>query len=83
MPFSIAYTFINCSTMKEPSLSLMASNLLMAATALAGILDQTIERNCINVNFRYAAELIRDMQVTAQAAASELLFLHDEKGGER
>lgn len=69
--------------MKDQNYSLMATHLLEAATALAGILDQAIERNCITVNFRYAAELIRDMQVAAGAAASELLFIHDEKGGDR
>lgn len=69
--------------MKDPNLSLMAYNLLNAATALAGILDQRIERNSINVNFDYAAELIRDVQVSAKAAADELMFIHDEKGGEQ
>lgn len=69
--------------MKEPNLSLMAYNLLNAATALAGILDQRIERNSINVNFTFASELIRDMQVAAKSAADELMLIHDEKGGER
>ncbi|MDE7427558.1 MAG: hypothetical protein K2M79_07145 [Muribaculaceae bacterium] len=70
--------------MKEnQNLSLMAYNLLDAATALAGILDQRIERNCVRVNYQYASELIRDVQISAKSAASELMFIHDEKGGER
>lgn len=68
--------------MKEPNLSLMAYNLLNAATALAGILDQRIERNQITVNFCFVAELIRDVQVTAKSAADELMFIHEQKGGE-
>ncbi len=69
--------------MKEPNLSLMASDLLHAATALAGILDQPIEGNLITVNFRHAAELIRDVQISANLAANELLLTHYEKGGEQ
>ncbi|MDE7440881.1 MAG: hypothetical protein K2M69_01785 [Muribaculaceae bacterium] len=69
--------------MKEPNLSLMAYDLLNAATALAGILNQRIERNQITVNFRYVAELIRDVQMAARAAADELMFIHEEKGGEK
>lgn len=69
--------------MKEPNLSLMAYDLLNTATALAGILDQRIERNQITVNFRYVAELIRNVQIAARTAADELMFIHEEKGGER
>ena len=69
--------------MKEPNLSLMAYDLLNTATALAGILDQGIERNQITVNFRYVAELIRNVQIAARTAADELMFIHEEKGGER
>lgn len=69
--------------MKEPNLSLMAYDLLNAATALAGILDQRIERNQITVNFRYVAELIRNVQIAARDAADELMFIHEEKGGEK
>lgn len=69
--------------MKEPNLSLMAYDLLNAATALAGILDQRIERNQITVNFRYVAELIRNVQIAARTAADELMFIHEEKGGEK
>ena len=69
--------------MKESNLSLMAYNLLNAATALAGIIDQPVKGNLITVNFRFAAELIRDMQVTAKTAADELMFIQDEKGGEK
>ncbi|MBD5302378.1 MAG: hypothetical protein HDS16_05205 [Bacteroides sp.] len=68
--------------MKELNLSLMAYNLLNAATALAGILDQRVEGNCIKLNFAYAVELVRDMQVTAKTAADELMSIHEEKGGE-
>lgn len=61
----------------------MAYDLLNAATALAGILDQRIERNQITVNFRYVAELIRNVQIAARTAADELMFIHEEKGGEK
>ena len=69
--------------MKEPNLGLMARNLLETATALAGILDQTIKGNSITVNFSYAAELIASIQVAAHSAAQELLFIEEEKGGAR
>lgn len=59
----------------------MAYNLLDAATALAGILDQRIERNSVRVNYQYASELIRDVQVTAKSAADELLLMQEQKGG--
>ena len=68
--------------MKEPNLSRMAYSLLDAATALAGILDQRIEGNCIKVNFAYAVELVRNMQLSAKSVADELMFIHEQKGGE-
>lgn len=68
--------------MKEPNLGLMAYNLLDAAVALAGILDQTIEENCVRVNYQWASKLIRDVQQAAKSAADELNFMHFEKGGE-
>lgn len=68
--------------MKEPNLSRMAYNLLDAATALAGILDQRVEGNCIKVNFAYAVELVRNMQLSAKSVADELMFIHEQKGGE-
>ena len=58
----------------------MAYDLLDAATALAGILDQTIEGNCIKVNYRYASQLITNVLLSARAAADELTFI-DEEGG--
>ena len=86
MPFlysNILFNLSKCPPMKESNLSLMAYNLLNAATALAGIIDQPVKGNLITVNFRFAAELIRDMQVTAKTAADELMFIQDEKGGEK
>lgn len=68
--------------MKEPNLSRMAYNLLDAAAALAGILDQRVEGNCIKVNFAYAVELVRNMQLSAKSVADELMFIHEQKGGE-
>lgn len=63
--------------MKTNQLSLTAYNLLNAATALAGILDTTVEKNQVIVNFADTAELIRDVQVTAKAAADELMYIHE------
>ena len=59
--------------MKEPNLSLLATDLLSTACALAGILDQQVENDSIRVNFAYAAELIRNVQVSATIVAEELL----------
>lgn len=58
----------------------MAYNLLDAATALAGILDQSIESNCIKVNYRYASQLITNMLLSARAVADELTFIEEEGG---
>lgn len=69
--------------MKEPNLGLLATDLLFAATALAGILDQPLEGNCVTVNYRYVTELIRDVQISAKLAANELLLMQYEKGGEQ
>lgn len=65
--------------MKERDLGFTAANLLDAAISLAGILDQTIERNCIRVNYQFAAELICAMQMTAKSAADELLLIEEER----
>ena len=70
----------NSTKMKEPNLSLMAYNLLNAATALAGILDWRKE-GCVKVNFEYAVELIHAVQISAKVAADELMFIHYEEGG--
>ncbi|MDE7411566.1 MAG: hypothetical protein K2M94_05955 [Paramuribaculum sp.] len=67
--------------MNENTLSQMAYNLLDAATALAGIIDQPLKGNCVTVNYQYASELIRNVQMSARSAASELMFINDEKGG--
>ena len=66
--------------MKETNLGLMAYNLLDAATALAGILDHTIEGNCIKVNYRYASQLITNVLMTAKTAADALTFIEEEGG---
>lgn len=66
--------------MKETNLGLMAYNLLDAALSLAGILDQTIEGNCIKVNYRYASQLITNVLMTAKTAADELTFIEEEGG---
>ena len=66
--------------MKETNLGLMAYNLLDAATALAGILDQPVKGNCITVNYQYASELVSSMQVVAKSAADELTFIEEEGG---
>lgn len=65
--------------MKEPNLGNMAYDLLHTATSLSGILDQTMEGNCIRVNFQFAASLIRDVQELAVVAADELMFIHTER----
>ena len=56
----------------------MAYNLLDAVTALAGILDQSIEGKCIKVNYLFASRLIHDTQLTAKSVADELLSLKEE-----
>lgn len=66
--------------MKETNLGLMAYDLLDAATALAGTLDQNVESNCIRVNYRYASQLITNMLLSARAAADELTFIEEEGG---
>lgn len=66
--------------MKETNLGLMAYDLLDAATALAGILDQNVESNCIKVNYRYASQLITNMLLSARAVADELTFIEEEGG---
>ena len=66
--------------MKETNLGLMAYDLLDAATALVGILDQGIESNCIKVNYRYASQLITNMLLSARAVADELTFIEEEGG---
>lgn len=68
--------------MKDPKFGLMAYYLLDAATALAGILEQRIEKNCVRVNYQFASELIRDMQMTAKLVADELMLMEEEKGCE-
>lgn len=67
----------------KQNLGLMAYNLLDAVTALAGILDQTIERNCVTVGYQYAARLISEAQNAAKSAADELMLIHFKaEGGE-
>ena len=66
--------------MKETNLGLMAYNLIDAALSLAGILDQTIEGNCIKVSYRYASQLIANVLMTAKTAADELTFSEEEGG---
>lgn len=68
--------------MKEMNFGLIAFNLLDAATALAGILDQTIERNCVTVGYQYAARLICEVQNAAKIAADELMLIHFDKEDE-
>lgn len=66
--------------MKEKQNYLMMSyDLLATATALAGILDQQLKGNCIVVNFQHACELIRDVQVSAQRVANELVYIEEER----
>lgn len=65
--------------MKETTIGLKALNLLDAALALAGILDQALEGNCIKVNYQYARELICSMQVVAKSAADELMLIDEER----
>ncbi len=67
--------------MKEQNPGLMAFDLLDAAVALAGILDSRIENNCVVVNYQFASELIRDMQVAAKRAADALVAAQLEEGG--
>lgn len=68
--------------MKEPNYGQMAYGLLEAATALSGILSQSLDGNCIRVNYQFASELVCAMQQAAHAAADELMFIHQEQNDE-
>lgn len=65
--------------MKETTIGLKALNLYDAALALAGILDQALEGNCIKVNYQYACKLICSMQAVAKSAADELMLIDEER----
>ncbi len=48
-------------------------NLLSAATALAEILDYPIIKGRINIGFKSAAELIKNVQTAARAVSDDAL----------
>lgn len=53
-------------------------NLLTAATALAEILDYPIIKGRINIGFKSAAELIKNVQTAARVVSDDALEATDE-----
>lgn len=53
-------------------------NLLAAATALAEILDYPIIRGRINIGFKSAAELIKNVQTAARVVSGDALEASEE-----
>lgn len=53
-------------------------NLLTAATALAEILDYPIIKGRINIGFKSAAELIKNVQTAARVVSDDALEAADE-----
>lgn len=53
-------------------------NLLSAATALAEILDYPIIKGRINIGFKSAAELIKNVQTAARVVSDDALEASDE-----
>lgn len=53
-------------------------NLLTAATALAEILDYPVIKGRINIGFKSAAELIKNVQTAARVVSDDALEASDE-----
>lgn len=53
-------------------------NLLAAATALAEILDYPVIKGRINIGFKSAAELIKNVQTAARVVSDDALEASDE-----
>lgn len=64
--------------MKEQRVTRNVLNLLSAATALAEILDYPIIKGRINIGFKSAAELIKNVQTAARAVSDDALEASEE-----
>lgn len=64
--------------MSEQRVTRNVLNLLTAATALAEILDYPIIKGRINIGFKSAAELIKNVQTAARVVSDDALEASDE-----
>lgn len=64
--------------MSEQRVTRNVLNLLSAATALAEILDYPIIKGRINIGFKSAAELIKNVQTAARVVSDDALEASDE-----
>ncbi len=64
--------------MSEQRVTRNVLNLLSAATALAEILDYPIIRGRINIGFKSAAELIKNVQTAARVVSDDALEASEE-----
>lgn len=64
--------------MSEQRVTRNVLNLLTAATALAEILDYPIIKGRINIGFKSAAELIKNVQTAARVVSDDALKASEE-----
>lgn len=64
--------------MSEQRVTRNVLNLLTAATALAEILDYPIIKGRINIGFKSAAELIKNVQTAARVVSDDALEASEE-----
>lgn len=64
--------------MSEQRVTRNVLNLLSAATALAEILDYPIIKGRINIGFKSAAELIKNVQTAARVVSDDALEASEE-----
>lgn len=64
--------------MSDPRVTRNVLNLLSAATALAEILDYPIIKGRINIGFKSAAELIKNVQTAARSVSDDALEASEE-----
>ena len=67
-----------CYDMSEQRVTRNVLNLLTAATALAEILDYPIIKGRINIGFKSAAELIKNVQTAARVVSDDALEASEE-----
>lgn len=64
--------------MSEQRVTRNVLNLLTAATALAEILDYPVIKGRINIGFKSAAELIKNVQTAARVVSDDALEVSEE-----
>lgn len=64
--------------MSEQRVTKNVLNLLSAATALAEILDYPVIKGRINIGFKSAAELIKNVQTAARVVSDDALEASEE-----